>query len=336
MEIEIPKPAELEQKVFNIHNEKEFESIALQTYHFQYTNNLLYRDYCDAVKKTPASVKELADLPFLPISFFKTHRIETSAFDPELVFKSSGTTGSQTSSHFVKSASLYRESFSACFREFFGDPRDYCILGLLPSYLERGNSSLVYMVKELVKESSHAYSGFYLDEFTKLDKVLKALEASAQKTILFGVSFGLLDFSGQFPQELKHTIVLETGGMKGRREEMTKEELYAVLKKKFGVGTIYSEYGMTELLSQAYAVDGRFRSPRHLRILLRDESDPFLVNGPGTGTFTGAINIIDLANLYSCSFIASDDLGKLYPDGSFEILGRLDHSDIRGCSQMIS
>ena len=335
MEMEIPKPAQLEQKVFNIHNEKEFESVAWETYLFQYENNLLYRDYCDAVRKSPAVVGKMADIPFLPVSFFKTHRIETTAFDPELVFKSSGTTGSQASSHFVKSAVLYERSFYSCFTACFGDPRDYCILGLLPSYLERGNSSLVYMVRELVGKSGHELSGFYLNEFEKLDKVLERLESAGQKTILLGVTFALLDFSHQFPQQLKNTIVMETGGMKGRREELTRDELYAILKNNFGVEKVFSEYGMTELLSQAYAENGRFRPAVHMKIFLRDETDPFLVSGPQAGTMTGAINIIDLANLYSCSFIASDDLGKLHADGSFEILGRLDHSDIRGCSQLV-
>ena len=201
--------------------------------------------------------------------------------------------------------------------------------------LERGNSSLVYMVEELVKESGHELGGFYLSEFEKLDEVLKRLEAAGQKTILFGVTFALLDFSSQFPGRLRNTMVMETGGMKGRREELTKEELYAILRKNFGVETVYSEYGMTELLSQAYAKNGRFRPANHMKVFLRDETDPFLVRGPQMVSFNGAINIIDLANLYSCCFIACDDLGKLHTDGCFEILGRLDHSDIRGCSQLV-
>ena len=333
--MEIPKPADLEQQVFNIQDEKEFGAVALRIFQFQYVNNLLYRDYCDAVKKNPATVRRLGEIPFLPVSFFKTHRIETTAFDPELLFKSSGTTGGQTSTHFVKSAALYQRSFSRCFWEVFGDPGDYCILGLLPSYLERGNSSLVYMVEQLVRQSCHENSGFYLDEFNKLNEVLCHLESRNQKTLVFGVTFALLDFSGRYPQNLKSAMVVETGGMKGRREELTREELYTRLKKNFGLETIYSEYGMTELLSQAYATDGRFTPPPHMKIFLRDETDPFLVWDPQDGIQTGAINVIDLANLYSCSFIGTDDLGKLYPDGSFEVLGRLDNADIRGCSQLV-
>jgi hypothetical protein len=332
MHMEIPKGKELENRVFSISNEKEFTIIALEVYRFQYYNNPLYRDYCEAVRKTPPDVKETTDIPFLPISFFKSHRVETTAFDPQLVFKSSGTTASVTSSHYVKSSAVYEKSFSEGFKGFYGDIRKYCILGLLPSYLERGNSSLVYMVDYLSKASGHDRSGFYLNDFERLNDTLKELESSGQKTILIGVTYALLDFGDQYRQYLKNTIVMETGGMKGRGKELTKAELNIHLKQTFGVNDIHSEYGMTELLSQAYGVNGSMNCPPWMRIVPRDETDPFCIFDLGG---TGAINVIDLANVYSCSFIATDDMGKNNSDGSFEVLGRMDNSDVRGCSLMV-
>lgn len=334
MRMEIPKTKELEEKVFAISNEKDLSIIALQVFQFQYHYNPLYQHYCHALGKSPGTVKKLTDIPFLPIAFFKTHKVETTLFHPELLFKSSGTTGSVTSHHYVKDAGLYVNSFSRGFNRFYGNVKEYCILGLLPSYLERGNSSLVFMVDHLIKKSGHEQSGFYLDEFEKLDSTLKNLEHSGQKTILIGVTYALLNFGDQFPQTLSNTLVMETGGMKGRGREMTKVELYEQLTKAFGVSHIHSEYGMTELLSQAYGIDGKMVCPPWMKILVRDETDPLWVQElPGAAS--GAINIIDLANLYSCSFIATDDVGKTYTDGSFEILGRMDNSDIRGCSLMV-
>lgn len=332
--MEIPKAKELEKRVFAIHNEKEFHSIALNICHFQFHHNPVYQQYCKTLKKSPGNINALEQIPFLPISFFKTHIIKTTSFEPELVFKSSGTTGSQASTHFVKSAGLYRQSFEKGFRNYFGDIDHYCILALLPSYLEKGQSSLVYMADHLIQKSGHPQSGFYLYEFEKLDQTLKELENTKQKTVFLGVSYALLDFCRQFPQQLSHTILMETGGMKGRKQELTKTELYEELKKGFGVNTVYSEYGMTELLSQAYSVDGFFRCPPWMKILIRDETDPFAVD-QNPQNRSGAINIIDLANLYSCSFIATDDAGRGYANGEFEILGRMDHSDIRGCSLMV-
>lgn len=334
MRMEIPKPKELEEKVFASINEKELPVIALEVFQFQYHNNSLYRDYCTVVRKSPENVKKITDIPFLPISFFKTHRVTTTVFDEELVFESSGTTGSVRSRHFVKDASLYIKSFLHGFKKFYGDIKDYCVLGLLPSYLERGNSSLVYMVGHFIKDSGHEESGFYLDEFEKLDSTLKRLESLGQKTILVGVTYALLDFGDRFHRQLTNTIVMETGGMKGRGREMTKAELYDQLRKSFGVSHIHSEYGMTELLSQAYGVDGKMFCPPWMKILVRDETDPFEVYEPA-GAGSGAINIIDLANLYSCSFIATEDIGKVYADGGFEILGRMDNSDLRGCSLLV-
>lgn len=332
--MQIPAIKELEQKVFAIHNEKEFAAIALQVYNFQFLNNPLYQQFCKAVYKTPETVQEITDIPFLPISFFKTHAVATTAFNFETVFKSSGTTGSATSMHYVKDVELYIKSFSEGFQKFYGSPKNYCILGLLPSYLERENSSLVFMADHFIKESGHKQSGFYLYEFDKLDQTIKELEAARQKTIVIGVTYALLDFGKMFPQKLSSTIIMETGGMKGRGKEMTKAELYEELKTLFGVEQIHSEYGMTELLSQAYSINGTFETPPWMKIFLRDETDPFKIFNAHQSA-SGAINVIDLANLYSCSFIATDDIGKTHTGGSFEVMGRMDDSDIRGCSLLV-
>lgn len=271
-----------------------------------------------------------------------------------IIFESSGTTASEPSRHLVKDPGIYETSFLESFELFYGPVDQYCILGLLPSYLERSHSSLVYMVNRLIHESGHPESGFYLQEFEKLRSVLEELEKKAQPAILFGVSFALLDFAQGNPIPLKHTIIIETGGMKGRRKEMIREELHQVLKEKFSLNTIHSEYGMTELLSQAYSSgNGIFHCPPWMRVCIRDEDDPLRVHGPWSivhspnstvfsqqssvnSQQSGLINIIDLANIYSCSFISTDDAGKLYPDGSFEVLGRADNSDLRGCSIMVS
>jgi len=330
MRAEIPKTNTLEQQGFNIHNENDFASIALEVYEFQFSLNPVYQGYCKAVGKTPAHVNNIHDIPFLPVSFFKTHRIATTVFDPELVFKSSGTTGSSTSSHYIKSAGLYRESFNRCFELFYGSPENLCILGLLPSYLEQGHSSLIYMVDHLIRRSGHPKSGFYLDDLEALSGTLESLEAKGQKTLLIGVSYALLDFASEFSIPLKNTTIMETGGMKGRRREMVKKEMYARLKESFGLQEIHGEYGMTELLSQAYGKEGRYQTPPWMKILLRDETDPFLVY-PEQQNTSGGINIIDLANVYSCSFIATEDVGKR-ETAHVEVLGRMDHSDIRGCS----
>jgi hypothetical protein len=332
MSLEIPKTDHLAEKVFSIHNDQGFESIALEVYHFQFHNNPLYRNYCQALGKHPQNVTRSAEIPFLPISFFKSHQVKTGVFEPELVFESSGTTGMQTSKHFVRSAAIYEKSFSEGFRSFFGDPASYCILGLLPSYLERSNSSLVYMVDHLVKKTNHPGSGFYLHDHDKLNHTLATLEKSGQPTILFGVSYALLDLGASHSLQLKNTSIVETGGMKGRRKEMSKQELYDLLQYNFDVDHVYSEYGMTELLSQAYAIDGLYTPPPWMKILLRDETDPLqIIEGSGKA---GVINVIDLANIYSCSFIATEDAGRLHEYG-FEVLGRVDHSDTRGCSLML-
>jgi hypothetical protein len=358
-------------KIFTI-QPAEFESMALEVFRFQYSNNPVYHDYVNALSINDALVSSITQIPFLPVSFFKSHSICTTSFDPETVFKSSGTTTSVNSRHLIYDTELYRRSFITGFELAYGPVKDWCIIGLLPSYLQRGNSSLVYMVNELIRLSSHSQSGFYLDEFDKLFSTLQQLEQAKQKTLLVGVTFALLDFAEKYALPLKHTIVMETGGMKGRREEMIREEVHAILKESFGLPDIHSEYGMTELLSQAYSKgNGIFNCPPWMKVLVRDEEDPFLVVTPGAClpagrslagsgesaasqgerikadsnqkldsthrspvTTRGAINIIDLANVYSCSFIATDDAGKLHADGSFEVLGRIDNSDVRGCSLM--
>ena len=329
--------SEWADKIFNV-NSTGFNTLALDIFAFQYENNLLYKAYADMLGYNPNNVNSILSIPFLPISFFKTHPVKTTEFEPEFVFESSGTTTTINSHHLVKETSLYRQSFLKSFELFYGDLTEWCVIGLLPSYLERKNSSLVFMVDEWIKKSGHPQSGFYLNEFAKLQQLLTQLEFEKQKTLLIGVSFALLDFAEQFPMKLNHTIIMETGGMKGRREELVKEELHEILKSKFHTELIHSEYGMTELLSQAYSSGhGIFNCPPWLKVLIRDEEDPGQVSSHMSvvDSIRGIINIIDLANIYSCSFIATDDAGKLYPDGSFEVLGRIDNSDIRGCSLMV-
>ena len=309
-----------------------FDPLCLEIFRFQYHHNPVYRQWCDLMGADPATVKTLAAIPSLPVSFFKTHRITTTEFNTETFFESSGTTQTINSRHWVKDVSIYRQSFIRAFEQFYGPVNNWCIIGLLPAYLERQHSSLVMMVDELVGLTGHPDSGFYLYEHDKLNKTLRHLEAKRQQTLLIGVTFGLLDFAEAYPQQLEHTIVMETGGMKGRRREMTRAEVHGLLKKGLGVNEVHSEYGMTELLSQAYSKgDGRFVCPPWMRVLVRDEEDPKAIRTSGRGL----LQIIDLANLYSVSFIATEDVGMVYPDGSFEVWGRLDNSDIRGCSLLV-
>lgn len=310
----------------------DFEGLALELFALQYRDCAVYRAFSDAVDKSPASVKRVEDIPFLPVRFFKSHQVLTTDFTPQAIFESSGTSGMVSSRHWVKDISLYEESFTRGFELFYGSPRQYCVLGLLPSYLERNNSSLVYMVDRLVQLSEHSESGFYLYEHDKLFALLQQLEKREQKTMLIGVSFALLDFAEKYRLPLKHTMIMETGGMKGRREELVRAELHEKLKQAFGLPAVHSEYGMTELLSQAYAAaDGIFRCPPWMKMLVREEDDPFLVSQTGKGT----LNIIDLANRWSCAFLATDDAGHIHAGGSFEVLGRVDGSDLRGCSLLV-
>lgn len=319
--------------VLNDFNISDFERSALEVFRFQYYENEVYQAFITALKIDPKKVSRITDIPFLPIQFFKSHIIKTSDFVPEAIFESSGTTQTINSRHFIKDISIYKKSFLKAFELFYGNPSEWCIIGLLPSYLERNNSSLVVMADELIRQSNHTDSGFYLYEQDKLHATLQRLEQQQQKTLLIGVTFALLDFAETYPMPLQHTIIMETGGMKGRRQELTRDEVQQVLKKAFQTNQIHSEYGMTELLSQAYSKeDGIFYCPPWMKVLIRDEEDPMNVNIPEQSVLTGTVNIIDLANIYSCSFIATEDAGRLYPDGSFEILGRIDNSDIRGCS----
>jgi hypothetical protein len=323
---------EWHDKIFSV-TESGFSQLALDIFHFQYEANSVYNSYVNALGKTPSDVDEIEKIPFLPISFFKTDEIKTGKFNAEVIFKSSGTTQTINSQHHVKDVSIYTRSFTTAFKKIYGDPQKWCVLGLLPSYLEKGNSSLVYMVDDLIKQSQHPESGFYLYELEKLKETLFLLERANQRALLIGVTYALLDLAEKFPMQLINTIIMETGGMKGRREELTRIEVHDQLKKAFGKTEIHSEYGMTELLSQAYAKkEGRFEFPPWMKVLIRDDEDPLTVQHSASGVVSGALNIIDLANVYSCSFIATDDVGKLYPDKSFEVLGRMDGSDLRGCS----
>src|SRR5690606_17296429 len=322
----------LKKEIFNINSSKDFERIALEVFRFQYENVSVYRNFCNYLKTNISEVKTIQQIPFLPIQFFKNHRIIAEGFSEEMIFTSSGTTGNITSKHYVSSLKIYEESFQKAFKNQYGNPSNYAILALLPSYLEREGSSLIYMVENLIGKSNNQHSGFYLYEMEELIEKLEFLEKNKKKSILIGVSYALLDLIEQKKFQLNNTIIMETGGMKGRRKEMIKEELHKILKSGFGVEKIHSEYGMTELLSQAYSVgDGIFTCPPWMKILTRDPEDAF------SYTFgkTGGINVIDLANVYSCSFIATQDLGKINDDRSFEILGRFDNSDIRGCNLMV-
>ncbi len=323
-------------KIFNL-QPTDFNQLAIEVFHFQNQHNKVYNAFVKALGIVPAAISSPSAIPFLPIRFFKSHQVVTTDFVPATCFESSGTTASTTSRHYVKELAVYKQSFLQGFEHFYANPSDWCVIGLLPSYLERGNSSLVYMVQGLIQKSGHPDSGFYLNEVDKLATLLQQLESRKQKTLIIGVTFALLDFAEKFSFPLQYTTIMETGGMKGRREELTRLEVHALLKKAFSIDVIHSEYGMTELLSQAYSKEnGVFQSPSWMKVLVREEEDPLAVQDtPLAGKKAGVINIIDLANLYSCSFIATDDAGVLYPDGSFEVLGRVDNSDIRGCSLMV-
>lgn len=330
--------SELIHKIFSV-SHQHFEDMALSVFKFQYENNSIYRQFTDSLNIKVQSVDAISKIPFLPIQIFKSHIVTSTSFQPEIIFESSGTTGMVNSRHYIKDLSLYQKSFVTAFESFYGKLSGWCIIGLLPSYLERNNSSLIAMVSDLITLSGHSESGFYLYDYQKLYRVLEQLENQQQKTIVIGVTFALLDFAELYPLTLKHTIVLETGGMKGRKVELTRQEVHDRLQQNFSVQVIHSEYGMTELLSQAWSYgNGIFNCPDWMKVLLRDEDDPLMIKGPGgdnKSPINGIINVIDLANIYSCAFIATDDAGKVYKDGSFEVLGRIDNSDMRGCSLMV-
>jgi phenylacetate-coenzyme A ligase PaaK-like adenylate-forming protein len=322
-----------DQDIFTISSQKQFEKIALKVFRLQYENNLVYQEFCDFLKVDKQSVKTLQQIPFLPIQFFKNHNVVSNTNEIQETFTSSGTTGMITSKHLVTDVSLYEQSYRNAFSEFYGNIEDHAILALLPSYLERSGSSLIYMVKDLIELSNNEHSGFYLHNYDELITKILDLDNSGQNVILIGVTYALLDIVEKQKFKLKNTIIMETGGMKGKRKELIREELHEILCDGFGVSTIHSEYGMTELLSQAYSLgNGIFECPAWMQILIRDTEDAMTYVSNGK---TGGINVIDLANINSCSFIATQDLGKKYPNNSFEVLGRFDNSDIRGCNLMV-
>ncbi len=319
--------------IFTIASKKEFEKTTLKVFRYQYDNNIVYRDFCGFLKKDKNNVKLVKDIPFLPIQFFKTHNVLSSPNPVQVTFTSSGTTGMVTSRHLVTNTDYYDQSFRLAFSQFYGNIEDYAVLALLPSYLEREGSSLIYMVEDLIQGSNNPNSGFYLHNYDELTEKLTALDNAGQNVLLIGVTYALLDLTERQKFQLKNTIIMETGGMKGRRREMIREELHEMLCNGFGVSKIHSEYGMTELLSQAYSLgDGIFECPPWMDILIRDTEDALTYIDYGK---TGGINVIDLANINSCSFIATQDLGKKFTNQSFEVLGRFDNSDIRGCNLMV-
>ncbi len=320
--------------IFKINSPLQFEELALSVFLYQAKEFGVYAKFLAGLSVLPETIKKVEEIPFLPIEFFKTHELKTAAVDNKsIIFKSSGTTGMVQSKHFVSDVSVYEKSYLKGFELAYGNIQDYCILALLPSYLERDGSSLIYMMEDLIKKSNHKDSGFYLNNYEELIAKINVLEARGQKTILIGVTYALLDLVEKQNLNLKNTIIMETGGMKGKRKEMVREELHSTLCKCFGVDKIHSEYGMTELLSQAYSKgDGVFNCPPWMKVLIRDTNDPFSYLPANK---TGGINVIDLANINSCSFIATQDLGKLHSDNSFEVLGRFDNSDIRGCNLLV-
>jgi len=321
------------QQVFSIANEAQFNAAALEIFKYQAKNCIVYREFINGLKVDAAAIDNVSRIPFLPIEFFKSHAILSAPTPVDVTFASSGTTGITTSSHFVKDVSWYTESFRRAFSLFYGNIKEYTVLALLPSYLEREGSSLIYMADDLIKQSQNPDSGFFLYNHEELYHQLKKQQQAKEPTLLIGVTFALLDFIEGYTINFPELIVMETGGMKGRRKEMIREELHEQLCKGFGVDAIHSEYGMTELLSQAYSKgEGIFNCPPWMKIITRDTNDPMsMLNGDKAG----GINVIDLANINSCSFIATQDLGKIYIDGSFEVLGRFDNSDIRGCNLLI-
>ena len=323
----------MQNAVFNIQNQSDFKTCALQVFRHQFKNNAIYRSFCDLLYIHSSDVKEIEEIPFLPIQFFKSHAVLSSTQAVKETFTSSGTTGSSVSKHMVTDLSWYTKSYTKGFEYFYGPIEEYTVLGLLPNYLERDGSSLIYMVDDFIKKSNKPSSGFYLNNLTELSKTLIALDKKGEKVLLIGVTFALLDLIERQQFKLQNTIIMETGGMKGRRKEMIREELHEILCAGFGVSKIHSEYGMTELLSQGYSSgDGVFDCPPWMKILARDTEDALTMVGTNK---TGGLNVIDLANYNSCSFIATQDLGKVDNNGRFEVLGRFDHSDIRGCNLMV-
>ena len=322
------------EQIFSISNEQEFNDATISVFKHQATNCDVYRQYISHLRIIPNNICNYTEIPFLPIGFFKSHAVTSSDNPVEITFSSSGTTGQITSKHLVQDLSVYEHSYKKAFELFYGKADDYCILALLPSYLEREGSSLIYMVDDLLKQSTHPKSGYFLHNHAELYQTLEELKSAKQKTLLIGVTYALLDFTEQYQIDFPELIVMETGGMKGKRKEMVRAELHQLLCASFGVNNIHSEYGMTELLSQGYSKgNGIFECPPWMKILLRDTSDPLSILS-ATHT-TGGINVIDLANINSCSFIATQDLGKIHGENRFEIMGRFDNADIRGCNLLV-
>ncbi len=323
----------MKEQVFNIQSEEDFTTAAIAVFKHQFNNNKVYRSFCDLLYIHPSDVQTIEQIPFLPIQFFKTKNVLSSTDEVQETFTSSGTTGSVMSKHLVTDISWYEASYLKGFHHFYGAIENYVVLALLPNYLERKGSSLIYMVDDLIQRSKQPESGFYLNNLSELAKKLIELGKKGQKVLLIGVSFALLDLIEAYHFNLKNTIIMETGGMKGRRKELIRNELHQILGNGFGVQQIHSEYGMTELLSQGYSKgNGIFNCPPWMRLLTRDTEDALTIQDSGK---SGGINVIDLANYNSCSFIATQDLGKVYLDNSFEIIGRFDNSDIRGCNLMV-
>lgn len=320
--------------VFKNHSETEFNQLCLEVFRYQYENIEIYNEFANHLRKQPDHIHHFSEIPFLPIEFFKSHQLIDAKENEELVFKSSGTTGMNRSQHLLADLKLYEESFINGFEQFYGSPKDFVILALLPSYLENGDSSLVYMADKLIQLSRQKESGFYLNNYDELIQQLHQLKGSSKKVILLGVSYALLDIAEKTKISFPELIIMETGGMKGRRKEMIREELHEHLRAGFGVDKIHSEYGMTELLSQAYSKgEGIFETPPWMKIMIRDVNDPLSWMPEGK---SGAVNIIDLANFHSISFIATQDLGKKTGKNQFEVLGRFDQSDVRGCNLLIA
>ena len=325
---------DLQERIFNITNQDDFNKTALDIFNYQYDNNSVYRSFVESLGRDFSEIKNVTAIPFLPVEFFKSHKIVTGSLQVEKIFESSGTTVNTRANHYVNNLNLYEESFLRTFKMFYGNPEEYLIAALLPSYIERKGSSLVYMTEYMINRNKNSYGGFYQNNIEDLIRTIYKAKSERQKILLLGVSFALLDFAEKYSADLSGVIVMETGGMKGRRKELTRFELHSILKERLNVPFIHSEYGMTELLSQAYSKgEGLFYCPPWLKIMIRDPLDPLtLIIEPD---YTGGINIIDLANFNSCSFISTGDLGKLHEDGGFEVLGRFDNSDIRGCNLLI-
>jgi len=325
--------SEYPDRIFNIKHSGEFEKIAIEVFYYQAEQNPVYRQFIESLHVKIGDIQRIEDIPFLPIEFFRSHVIVTGSKEPEIVFESTGTTGTIRSRHYITDIRLYDESLLKCFRLFYQDPGDYLFAALLPSYLERPNSSLIYMVNKLIKSGADERSRFYERGSWKMVDTLKLAAAEGRRVMLIGVSFALMDLAERYSANLNGIIITETGGMKGRRKEITREELHNILSESFNVPVIHSEYGMTELLSQAWSQGrGIFNCPPWMKVLVRELNDPLSVSAlPGK---TGAINVIDLANVNSCSFIATGDIGRLHGEGKFEVLGRYDHSETRGCNLM--